>query len=1159
MEQSDNNSSESLYLKQLTYSKKAGKTFLNFFIKNFKITVMIVVGILVWGVYSLFLLPLESTPEVKIPYGIVSVALPGASPADMEELVIDKIESKILNLQGVKTVRSNASNSFASISVEFRAEEDITDAIRRLRDAVETTKSELPTEASDPNVMEVSFSNIPVWTISVTGPYDSFTLRRYAEKVQTELKKLPGASDVTISGGDIYEVRVIYDPQKLQLYNLTADTVNSIIKANNFGLPSGSLNVSSYSYSVRVDGKLSDASDLRNMSIIAINNDLVRLSDVADVIEMARERTVFNTFSVEGGEPQNAVTLNIVKRTGSSIITLIDNGKIAVEKIKQDFPADVAIVTTLDTSEMIRTDINHLLRDGLLTVFIVTFILFLFVGLKEAFVAGLAVPLVFCVTFGMMNLIGLSINFLSLFSLILSLGLLVDDAIVVVQATKQYLATGKFTPEEAVLLVFRDYKILLTATTLITIWAFIPLVLASGIIGSFIRSIPLTVSITLAASYVIAIIINHPMAIILERFRVTRSFFIPIMVISGLLVIGMIYALATGSLNVYLGLTLIVLFAVLFFGLVTWYRTSLKRILIDNEEKILEELADDNKIKAKIHHHYLAAESEKTFFSRMINGVVKMDRILPGYGRVLYSLLASKFQMGLVLVVALLLFLGSVSLPASGILKSEFIPPADEDNMYINITGPAGLVTERTLEISDKVTEILLKEPDIESFSLIVGAGGVATSGSFSSAGASTQSNKAQFAVTLYPFDERPVKEKSYDIARRIRDSVSGIQEAKVEVVEIAGGPPSGADFQGDIKGDDLKVLEERANRYRDLLAMIPGTVNIKTSLDISPGEFSINLDNDRMQLRGITSAQVASILRTALSGSDVTKILKEGDDLQIRSVFREDSIDSIDDLRSMQIANGRGQVFQLGDIADISLGSSLTAIAHQDGKRVVTVTASVVKPQLPTVVLQKFQELQAKEPLPEGYEISYGGQSETNTESIYSILRAMLVAMLLIVATLVLQFNSFKKSILVLSTIPLAITGVFYGLTLIGLTLTFPALIGVLSLFGVVVKNAVILVDKINLNLKVGIGFDDSIVDAAKSRLEAIFLTSICTIFGMVPITLTDETWAGLGASLIFGLSFSTLLTLLVIPIIFKLLIEKDHKKDEKLRRLKENVAMRA
>ena len=660
--------SDSLYLDQLQYDPKKSNKFLNFLLNNQRVIFLMIMAILLWGVFSFQQLPLESTPEVKIPFGIVTIALPGASPSDVEELVVKKIEKKVVNLTGVKQVTSTASNSFGTVSVEFRAEEDLKDAIRRLRDAVDNAKTDLPAEANDPIVSEVSFSNSPVWTVIVTGPYDNFTLRSYADKVKDELEKLPGTSQVTISGGDVSEIRVSYDPEKLNLYGLSMDQVNGLIRSNNLTLPLGDINIGNFEYTMRLDGKFHTAQELRDLPVATFGDSVIRLKDIAAVAERAQDTKAITKFSIEGAEPENAISISIIKKTGAGLIDLIDSGKVKIEEMKKSIlPADLKIETTYDVSQKTRDDFNNLSHEALNTIILVAFILFLFVGLKEAFTAGIVIPLVFAATFGLMLLAGQTLNFLSLFSLILSLGLLVDDAIVVVQATKQYMATGKFTPEEAVLLVFKDFFAILLTTSLTTIFAFLPLLLASGIIGQFIRSIPLTASITLAASTLIAIAINHPMAAILERFRLTRGVF---KLFTALLILAFLASLPSAITTG--GLFAIILSAVLLFVVITlllWYRASLKKTLMRNEELLLEERAFPEKIKEKLKHHY-SEHSEKTWFQKATGGIVKMDKITPYYERLLNWFLDKKYRSFLLIFVIILIFLGSLAMPALGFLKS---------------------------------------------------------------------------------------------------------------------------------------------------------------------------------------------------------------------------------------------------------------------------------------------------------------------------------------------------------------------------------------------------------------------------------------------------------------------------------------------------------
>lgn len=1155
-------STDSLYLQQLEYSEQDGKSVIAFFIYRFRVVIMLILAMFLWGGISLMGLPLESDPEVEIPVGVVTVGLPGASPSDVEELIVEQIEPDIANISGVDTVTSTAANSFATISVEFLPSEDIDDAIRRLRDTVETAKVDLPDEATDPSVLQVALEDTPVWTLILTGPYDNFTLRTYAERVQEELEDVSGTSEVRISGGDQREIRVSYNPSKLQQYNLSIDQINGTIQASNLGLPIGQLDISNFNYSVRAEGKFETADELRQLPIATPDGQIIRLKDVADVVERAQERSSTSKFSIRGGELQNAITISVVKKVGSSIVELIDDGKAKIDELKAvELPADVEIETTLDFSEDIRDNIRDLLTNGSATVILVVLILFLFVGFKEAFVAGLAIPMVFAVTFGVMGIAGVSLNFLSLFSLILSLGMLVDNAIVVLQASKQYIRTGKFTPEEAVLLVFRDFKYTLITTTLTTVWAFLPLLLSTGIIGQFIRSIPITVSATLVSSLLIAFFVNHPLAVVFERIRFTRNWFYVLMAAIGLFfflpsLIGLFAGPGIGE------IVSVLLSGAVLVGLYLYYRSSLKQRLIKEEQLVLEERAFPEKIKERLRKKYLAEEGKSGLGHRLYTGLFKLDAVLPTYERIMRFLMRHKITSGFVLFGVLVMFMGSLALPATGVLKPEFLPPNDFEYMYINIEGPPGLITDETQKIAAQVTDILVQEESIKNFSLVVGGGG-ANIGSISGGAASGgNSNRAQFALLLEDFEDRPIDEelgrpeKSFEFAPRLREKIAPIEGAEITVQEIAGGPPSGADFEARLAGEDLDELERLANKFKDVLAAIPGTVSESTSIELSPGEFTFFLDYEQMQLRGLSVGQVAGTLRTAVSGVDVTKILGDGDDVEVVAEFQEDSIPDINALLNLTLSNGRGQLYRLSDVADVRLGSSLTSISRIDQKRVITITASVEPPAIPTEVLEQFLAEVEKDPLPEGYEFIFGGANEQTTESILSIFNAMIVALILIIGTLIIQLNSFRKTFIVLVTIPLAATGVFYGLLVVGMNLTFPVLIGVLALFGIVINNAIILVDKIGRNLEYGIPFRDAIIDGSKSRLEAIFLTSIATIIGMIPLTLNDEIWGGLGASLIFGLSSSMFLTLLVIPILYNLLLEKPSVREEKVRALQNNSA---
>ncbi len=588
-------SSDSRYLGRLEFKPELRNTWLNFFVTNFRVVILLIIIISAWGIYSFLSLPRESNPEIKIPIAIVSTFYPGASPSDVEEFVTKKIEAKVSGLKGLNKLTSNSSNSFSSIQVEFNAHENLEDAIRNLRDKIASVKTDISTDAEDPVVSEISLDDAPIWSISVTGPYDGFTLHNYVDKIKDELEKNPGVREIQIYGGDELEYEIAYEPDRLLFYGITTDDANRAVLLANTAIPSGNFENNGLIFPIRVDGRMTDVADIARIPVSHTpDGGTILLKDVAKVTEKAIKKTSYSRLSQGGSESKNSISLSLIKRQGASILDTVDAAKKTVDGQLKSFAPGIIYSTTMDMAKQVRVSFDQLSHDFLITVLLVCIILFLIVGLKEAFVAGLAIPLVFFVSFGVLQAIGMTLNFLSLFSLILALGLLVDDAIVVVSATKQYLNTGKFTPEEAVLLVLNDFKWVLTTTTLATVWAFLPLLFASGIVGQYLKSIPVTISITLVASLFIALMINHPLAAILERIRLTKKFFF---IIEGLLIIftGLMFYNG-GALEIVLGIISLVIEG----WLIWWYEKGGIPKMKDNARLMAAEWKSDKLIKEKL-------------------------------------------------------------------------------------------------------------------------------------------------------------------------------------------------------------------------------------------------------------------------------------------------------------------------------------------------------------------------------------------------------------------------------------------------------------------------------------------------------------------------------------------------------------------------------
>lgn len=1110
-------SSDEQYLDRLEFNPELRKSWLNFFVVNFRVVLLLIFLVSAAGIYSYINLPRESNPEVKIPIAIVSTAYPGASPSDVEELITKKLETQIAGLKGLDKVTSTSANSVSSIQVEFNASEDLEDAIRRLKDKVDQV-NDLPEDATDPQVIEISIDDQPIWSMALTGPYDGFKMREYGEDVKDELEKITGVREVQISGGDEREFEVAFDPQKLVFYNISSDQANNAIRATNLAFPAGNFDGDKFVYSIRTDSRVYTKEAIENIPVTHQDpGTVVYVRDLAKVSDKAIKKTTVSRLSINGSNPRNAISIAVVKRTGSSILTTADQLKEAADEAVANMPSGMHYDVTFNLAEIVETDFHHLNRDFTITIILVFTILLLIVGLKEAFVAGLAIPLVFFVTFTVLNLLGYSLNFLSTFSLILSLGLLVDDAIVVVSATKQYLRSGKFTPEEAVLLVLNDFKVVLTTTTLTTVWAFLPLLFATGIIGQFIKSIPVTVSITLIGSLFVALMINHPLAAVLERIRMTKKLFYLVEII--LLVIAGFLLYSGGIVGYTIGAILVGANV----WLLGWFERGGREKLIANAEQTKREWIDDELIKQKLRAQANSHEGA-SFGQRFIHGIIHFDRFLIPYERTLRKVIATKRSRRWALIIVSAVFILSTLLPITGIVRSEFFPKADSNNVAVQIKAPVGTKLDETDKVVKVVEEKLLAYKEIANFSTITG---------------SSRSNQASINITLVDEDKRNVK--SYVFEETLRKDLTGIPGATVTVTAESGGPPTGAAFQAQIAGEDLKELDRIAHDLEGELNKIPGVVNVDISLKAAAPEFTFNLDPVKLEQNNLNAAYVGSTLRMAIAGTEVSTVLEEGKEIKIMARFGTEEIPSLESVQNLQILNLQRQPVYLKDVATIELRPSVDSITRIDQKRTAVITAGATASTNGGEILKQFQTNIEDYNFPNGYTISYGGENEQNQESVLSIIKAMVIAIFLIIATLIIQFNSFRKSMIVLVTIPLALIGVFIGMAIFNISLSFAGLIGILALFGIVVKNAIILVDKINLNIKSGIPFVEAVVDGCKSRLEAIFITSICTILGILPITLSDEFWRGLGSAVIFGLSLSSFLTLFIVPTLFITLIKED------------------
>jgi len=1058
-----------VYLDKLEFDNNLNKSWFTFFIDRTRFTWLVIFLIFISWILWLRSLSIESSPEVKIWIALVSTTLLWASPESMEDLVTKKIEKNISKIKWIDTITSVSMNSVSLLSIQFKSDADIDSSMRDLKDSVDLSKTELPLDAKDSIVREVSFDDTPIWTFSISWKYDSSKLYEYAKIIRDELEKNSIVSEVEISWWQELEYSVFIDPKKLELYWLSLDNVNNSIKSSNFTLAVWDINIWNYNHSIWVDTRYYDLEKLKNVVVSKLGETwVIYLKDLAKVEESPKKITSISRLSIKWWDSLNAVNLGVVKKRWGSILNLVSSWEENLKKLKDSWliPKDLNITTILDQSERIKLDLSHLIRDGIITILLVFITLFIFIWIKEALVAWAAVPLVFLITFLIMSIAGQTLNFLSMFTLILSLWLLVDDAIVVISAINQYKKTWKFTTREAALLVLKDYKKVLITTTLTVVWIFSAMLFMTWIIWKFIFSIPFVITITLLSSLLIALTINPALAVII------------------------------------------------------WWRNN--KNIIDDESDL---------------EHKLTNKSFKSFFKKVLNnGIISLSYLEIKYWKLIKYLLWSKSRVYIFLFFTFLIFLSSLSLPFFWILKSDFFPKTDQDSIFINIEAEPWTNLETTSWYASIIEKFLLDEKEINSFSTQIWS----LASVWRNMGWSTVSdNYANITVNLVK-KEYGRSESSLDISDRIRKKFSNIKNFKINVLEVSWWPPSWSDFELKITWEDFVVLDKIALDVKKILAWIDWVINIDSTRKLLPFELNLYFDTSKLSLYDISVAQVSLFLKNSIDWVEATKIYKWTDEIIVRTQFDKDYVDTIEKIKYLTITNNRGVVVSLKDLFKQDFKTSVFSITRVNQKRIVSVTAQAKKWHTWKEILSTFNEKMKDYKLDTWYEFSTWWVNEENQKSVTSLLIALAFWMIFIVTTLVLLYDSYTQSILVMLTIPLSLIWVFYWLTLSWQVLSFPWLIGLVALFWIVVRNWIILFDKINLNLKEWIIFKDSIIDAWISRLEPVFLTSVCTILWMIPLTLSNPTWTSLWLSIIFWLSVSTLFTLLVLPSVFYIFLKR-------------------
>lgn len=1098
------------YLKHLKFNPKLSNSIAAKYLRNPRLLVLLLLMIITFGAYSYVNLPRRLNPEIKIPIVVVTDVLPGASATDMESLVTQPLEDAIGGVSNIDTYSSSSRDSLSLIQIQFKTGTDADKATSDIKTAVDSVA--LPTDAQKVNATKVDFEQFPVWSFSMTSKTnDNASVIAFSKELKDSFESVATIDKVSVSGLEESEIQILIKPTVMSSYDFNPQVLMAELAGATKSFPAGTVNTKGSSFTLSIDPAVKSIDDIRRTKL-NLNGSVVSLSDIAVVSERSKPAQSQSFIANKNNSPRQSVTFSIFKTDNADISKTVKDGKKVTEELIKKYDGQFEIFSVSDISQMIDEQFSELIRDFILTVSLVFIALLIFLGIRQAIVASLAIPLTFLISFLIMNIFGIALSFISFFSLLLALGLLVDDTIVVISAMTSYYRSAKFSPEQTGLLVWRDFITPILTTTLTTVWAFIPLLLSGGIIGEFIKPIPIVVSSTLLASFFVAMFITLPVITYFLKPALPRR--VKIFIVS-IIVLVLFAVLISVSPKTPLIIPEIILFAVLIFTVFKLREVYSKRI----SKSVIK--------STRKYHNYFDY------------GIISFEGLSIKYQLLIKKILASPKWVKTVIIIVVIFSIFSYLLVPIGFVKNEFFPKTDVDTLSVSVELPAGTNINTSKREALNIFNKLNKEDGVKTVSLDLG-----TSTSIFGGAASATANNFLYTLVLDSKDSSKVAEK-------LRTEFGDYSKGKFSVNEESGGPPAGADIQINLSGTELANLDSIANDVMEHLRKQPGTANVDKSIKPGTSKITFVPDKTKLAASGIFSAQVAQSMRTFASGFKLSSVKFDANstdekDLTLRL---SSSTQSVEGLGELMVTDITGQAVPITSLGELKLESSPVLISHQDGKRTVSVTATVKKGYSVQVTNKNLEQYANTLNLPTGYSWKTGGINEENQKSVNSIFVAMILSVMLILVTMVLQFQSFRKALIVVLVIPLSISGVFIIFALTNTPLSFPALVGVLALFGIVVKNSILIVDKIQANEHTSMEFSEGIAEGAASRLEPIALTSMTAILGLISISLSSPLWRGLGGSIIAGLVFSGTIMLFFIPVVYYLTFKSSATKKRTVR----------
>ncbi|MFC1557850.1 efflux RND transporter permease subunit [candidate division KSB1 bacterium] len=1116
------------------------------------LTAVIILFFVVLGLYSYLGLSVDLFPEVDIPYVTVQTIYPGAGPAEIETLISKPIEEAVGSINGVETITSSSVEGASIVVVEFQLEIDIDIAAMDVKDKLDGIIGDLPDDVEKPIIMKLDIGAQPIMNLAVHGPRPLNEIYKLTDDIiKPELSKIAGLASINIVGGKEREILIGVQRDKLKAHNISITDVIGGIAGANLDMPSGHITEKWKEFPIRVTGEFESVDEISKMKILVQDHEPLRLEDVADVVDTFEEQRDWARYN-----DKTSVGIGLVKRSDANVVKVAEEVKKELKAIEKQLPPDVELSIAEDESKFIKDSINEVINNMIIGILLTALVLFIFLhDWKSTLIAALAMPSSIISTFILLRFAGFTINFMTLMALAISVGVLVTNSIVVLENIFRHINLGedaKTASERGT----SEIAVAVAASTLTNIVVFTPIAFMGGIVGQFFIQFGLTVAFSTIFSLLVSFTMTPMLAAIVlrESQGEKRGFDMLILLIySVLLLTGLSTALILAGTKLF-GTSFVSVILPFIISIFITLLVSKKMFSANIEVLRKKTYFKASKFLIKVILFLIAGVIVIWTLNYLFNTVImviiisiiillfifnKMFGILGKFNKwweASYSGIQNDYRTYLewtlnnsiiVLTAIVVLFFGSLYF--FKYVGSEFFAKTDRGMVSIEFELPAGSSLEETDKAMLSAEKIISGFPEVKTIYTEVGRRPAdITMGS----GEGVQLGNMR--VEMVGKDNRDLS--VFEFVDILRNELAVIPAADIYVTDESGMGGGGAPLAVEITGDDLDALNNIGSKVMNIAKDVPGITDLRSSWKLGVPEIRVVPDRKRMEDRGVSISTLASVLRSSIQGQVASKFRVGDDEYDIRVRYADQYIENADNIRDIKIKSGE-QFIPITEIARIVEERGPVQITRKDKKRLVSIFGNSANRSIGEIVAD-LRERTASLDLPEGTAINFGGDTEMQEESFVELYNALILAIILTYLLLAAILESFFHPVIIMITLPLALIGVVFSLIMTGKSINILSLMAIIMLVGIVVNNAILILDYINVLRNRGVALKEAVLEASQTRLKPIIMANLATILGMLPLALELGEGAEMRSPMaivqIGGLATAVFFTLFIVPLIF-------------------------